>query len=217
MSKCNYSCLQKLSAGGTTVWEILKRGLFVDNNHKESRHNLTIKHHMPLDTKLQTYGISCISSNVKITSQNVLKGCIYNSWLLFKMQLIRHFQKTKTMYTNQTNVQTILGKWAYLGERAPVKLQWVKLWLACLENIVMAPFSALLHSSANQNSFIISEFGNYARPLFWDWPSLNSWYSFPPNVFLESEAKFHNGCMQLLLFISYKTAHLTLESALDKC
>lgn len=51
-----------------------------------------------------------LKHRLKEPPKNVIKGCILNSWLLFKTKVKRHFQETKTMYPNQTNVQMFLGQ-----------------------------------------------------------------------------------------------------------
>lgn len=148
---------------------------------------------MTIKYLLQTHGVpSFIYSCHKLKQPKIISQSFYPQQLtVVKTEGTRdtsRWQKPHTLL--KQTFWSYGGKLQHLGQSVPVKFWWVKLWVACLENTVMPPFSALLHSSANQNSFIISVFGNYAGPLSWDWPSLNSWYIFPPNVFLESEVEF---------------------------
>jgi len=52
-------------------------------------------------------------------TKNVIKGCVLNSWVLFKRKTISHFQKTKTMYPNQTNIQMFWGQMTSFRGESP--------------------------------------------------------------------------------------------------
>lgn len=100
----------------------LEKELFVDNIHKESCqrtdtgqtavqvHDLTIKCLLLADTRTDIWDFFYLFKHGSKPPKNVIKGCILNSWLLFKPAVIKHFQKTETMYPNQTNVQMFLGQ-----------------------------------------------------------------------------------------------------------
>ncbi len=110
--------------------ENLEKGLFLDIIHKESFQNrhrsnscasswLNNKCLLLADTRTDIWDFFYL---FKHGSKYVIKACILNSWLLFKTAVIKHFQKTETMYPNQTNVQMFWGQISTFRGESPCEV-----------------------------------------------------------------------------------------------